>query len=263
MCGIDFWEEAVNSEIARRGIVISATDVNFERGSSRYGNGFGFDNRSPQCPSPKSFSVSVPWENPLARAIHIHSSRSERRILLQSRLVILWVSRCWTPFRLRIRCFDAASGHICGHYSTLPSSHVISTGLETTSERAIVYGGFADVWGGILGSEKVCVKVLRIRPAHEGGHKSALEVRDIRDFLYFSLALMLSKPFYREPVVWKRLRHPNVVPFLGVTMTQLQLVSEWMTNGTLTEYVNMKPHVDRISLVSLLPHRIVDRTEFR
>jgi len=114
------------------------------------------------------------------------------------------------------------------------------------------------VWEGMLGSEKVCVKVLRTRPAHEGDHKSASAVCDIRDFLCFSLVLMLYKPFYREAVARKRLRHPNVIPFLGVTMTQLQLVSEWMPNRTLTKYVNTKPHVDRISLVSVLPHRIVD-----
>jgi len=88
--------------------------------------------------------------------------------------------------------------HISGHYNILPSPHTLSTGLKTTSECAIAYGGFADVWEGMLGSEKVCVKVLRIRPAHEGDHKSALAVCDIRDFLCFSLVLMLHKPFYRD-----------------------------------------------------------------
>ena len=68
-----------------------------------------------------------------------------------------------------------------------------------------------------------------------------------------SLALTLCKPFYGEAVVWKRLKHPNVVPFLGVTTTPLQLVSRWMPNGTITEYVKAKPHVNRISLVRMPP----------
>jgi len=87
---------------------------------------------------------------------------------------------------------------------------------------------------------------------YEGDHKSTLAVCDIRDFLRVSLALMLYKPFYREAVVWKRLRHPNVVPFLGVTTTQLQLISKWVPDDTLTDYA------DRIGLVGAPPHRMVN-----
>ena len=58
--------------------------------------------------------------------------------------------------------------------------------------------------------------------------------------------------------MWKRLRHPNVVPFLGVTNTPLQFVSEWMPNGTLTHYVRNSPDANRISLVSpFSPIRLV------
>ena len=73
---------------------------------------------------------------------------------------------------------------------------------------------------------------------------------------------MLPKPLYGEAVVWKRLRHPNVVPFLGVSPVSLQLVSRWAPNGTLTEYVSARPHVDRISLVSAMARWTVDSTEF-
>ena len=51
--------------------------------------------------------------------------------------------------------------------------------------------------------------------------------------------------------MWKKLRHPNVVPFVGVTQNPLQFVSEWMPNGTLTEYVSENPDANRIGLVSL------------
>ena len=53
--------------------------------------------------------------------------------------------------------------------------------------------------------------------------------------------------------MWKRMRHPNVVPFIGITQNPLQFVSEWMPNGTLTEYVNQYPSANRIGLVSLTP----------
>ena len=50
--------------------------------------------------------------------------------------------------------------------------------------------------------------------------------------------------------MWKRLKHPNVVPFLGVTIDPFQFVSEWMPNGTLTHYVTKNPGANRIALVS-------------
>lgn len=48
----------------------------------------------------------------------------------------------------------------------------------------------------------------------------------------------------------KRLIHPNVVPFIGVTFEPAQIVSEWMTGGDLTTYVTSNPQANRIALVS-------------
>ena len=50
--------------------------------------------------------------------------------------------------------------------------------------------------------------------------------------------------------MWKRLRHPNIVPFIGVTTDPLQIISEWMPNGTLMEFVERNPGASRIGLVS-------------
>ena len=52
--------------------------------------------------------------------------------------------------------------------------------------------------------------------------------------------------------MWKRLRHPNIVGFIGVTQNPLQLVLEWMPNGTLTEYLGENPGANRLGLVSFL-----------
>jgi serine/threonine protein kinase len=45
--------------------------------------------------------------------------------------------------------------------------------------------------------------------------------------------------FCREGVVWKHLRHPNVLPLLGVTVSERRfaMVSEWMENGDINEFV--------------------------
>ena len=53
--------------------------------------------------------------------------------------------------------------------------------------------------------------------------------------------------------MWKKLRHPNIVPFIGVTTDPLQSVWEWMSNGTLTEFIEENPGANRIGLVSPSP----------
>ena len=52
--------------------------------------------------------------------------------------------------------------------------------------------------------------------------------------------------------MWSALRHPNVLPLLGATMigTQHVMVSEWMTNGNINEFVKAHPDADRLRLVS-------------
>ena len=56
---------------------------------------------------------------------------------------------------------------------------------------------------------------------------------------------------FREALMWKRLMHPNIVPFVGVTTDPPQIVSKWMPGGNLTTYIKLNPHRDRVSLVSL------------
>ena len=59
--------------------------------------------------------------------------------------------------------------------------------------------------------------------------------------------------------MWKRLEHRNIVPFLGITPDPLQLISEWMPGGDLTEYIKKYPGADRLDLASI-PPVVFDRT---
>ena len=59
--------------------------------------------------------------------------------------------------------------------------------------------------------------------------------------------------------MWKHLAHPNIVPFFGITPTPLQLVSEWIPNGDLTEYIKNHSGADRLSLVGI-PSIVFDHT---
>jgi hypothetical protein len=57
--------------------------------------------------------------------------------------------------------------------------------------------------------------------------------------------------FCREGVAWKHLRHPNVLPLLGVTVSERRfaMVSEWMEHGNIIEFVGKDKDVNRTELV--------------
>lgn len=57
---------------------------------------------------------------------------------------------------------------------------------------------------------------------------------------------------YQEALIWKRLKHPNIVQFIGITSKPLQIISEWMPGGNMTVYINSNPRAGRITLVSSL-----------
>ena len=53
--------------------------------------------------------------------------------------------------------------------------------------------------------------------------------------------------------MWKFLKHPNIVPLLGVTIAPLQLISSWMSSGNLLTYIQRNPDADRLCLVGVYP----------
>ncbi|KAF9785472.1 kinase-like domain-containing protein [Thelephora terrestris] len=117
---------------------------------------------------------------------------------------------------------------ICGHHAILPSSYILSRDLTRVGDDPVVFGGFSDLWEGTHSGIKVCIRHLRVP-------------EQIRE--------PVEKAFYKEAIMWKRFRHPNVVAFIGVTRNPLQFVSEWVPNGTLTQYVNKNPGANRIGLL--------------
>ena len=53
--------------------------------------------------------------------------------------------------------------------------------------------------------------------------------------------------------MWKRLDHKAIVPFLGITTTPLQLISEWMSGGNLTKHIGKHLNANRLSLAGVPP----------
>ena len=52
--------------------------------------------------------------------------------------------------------------------------------------------------------------------------------------------------------MWKHLKHPNIVPLIGVTVTvPFWLFSGWMSGGDLLSYVRENPNADQLGLVGV------------
>ncbi|PPR05072.1 hypothetical protein CVT24_010259 [Panaeolus cyanescens] len=96
-------------------------------------------------------------------------------------------------------------------------------------------GGFSEIWKGTLHKQVVCVKILKMYQT--------------------SNPRRIMKAVSREAVLWGHLSHVNVLPFYGVYCVQedsndrMCLVSPWMDGGTVNEYLERNPDVDRFALV--------------
>ncbi|KAK7019396.1 hypothetical protein VNI00_018085 [Paramarasmius palmivorus] len=100
-------------------------------------------------------------------------------------------------------------------------------GVTKLGEHPVAGGGFGDIWKGHLGSgQLVCLKVVKV-------------------YLMSDLKRSM-KEYLREAIIWRQLRHPNVLPCLGLyylddTQQRVCLVSPWMDNGNLVEYIRAHP----------------------
>ncbi|KAK1233933.1 Rho guanine nucleotide exchange factor [Marasmius sp. AFHP31] len=98
--------------------------------------------------------------------------------------------------------------------------------VERIGERPIDGGGFGDVWKGKIDDQLVCLKVVKV-----------YLMSDVQKLL---------KEYMREAILWQQLRHPNLLPFMGMyyldeTREQLCLVSPWMDRGNLVKYLKGTP----------------------
>ena len=63
-----------------------------------------------------------------------------------------------------------------------------------------------------------------------------------------------SQKFFQEAVAWRHLRHPNILPLLGINLDpekrRFALVSEWMVHGNINEFLKMSKGINRVQLVS-------------
>ncbi|KZT27470.1 kinase-like protein [Neolentinus lepideus HHB14362 ss-1] len=107
-----------------------------------------------------------------------------------------------------------------------PPALLLQAKVELVDRDPIAWGGFADVYLGILKGRHVAVKRLR---AHQLAATDAIHLR---------------KALLREAIIWHQLQHDNILPFLGIDCDSITsmfcMVSPWMKNGTIINFLHRK-----------------------
>ncbi|KAJ8083329.1 hypothetical protein PM082_009201 [Marasmius tenuissimus] len=109
--------------------------------------------------------------------------------------------------------------------------------VKRIGDHPVAAGGFGDVWKGTIGDsgELVCLKVVKVY------------LKSDRE--------KLTNEYQREAILWRQMKHPNVLPFLGIYQLeqaqQLCLISPWMEKGNLVQFLNTtkREDVDHYMLV--------------
>ncbi|QRV89048.1 Tyrosine kinase catalytic domain protein [Ceratobasidium sp. AG-Ba] len=106
--------------------------------------------------------------------------------------------------------------------------------LDRCERNPISGGGFGGVFRGRLATGKrIAIKCPRLHLWQDAATGKVL------------------KRVVREIHAWSCLNHPNILELLGLAQFrgQIAMVSPWMNNGSLLEYINRNPSVDRYTLL--------------
>ena len=111
------------------------------------------------------------------------------------------------------------------------------------------------MWKSEYKGRNVAVKVLRMYSTSD-----LAKIRRVGPHILSQVSvgrlILGMQGFCREVVTWAALRHPNVLSLLGIVMDndQLAMMSEWMTNGNIREFVGTHREANRFELVRSRPN---------
>ncbi|PBK62612.1 kinase-like protein, partial [Armillaria solidipes] len=107
---------------------------------------------------------------------------------------------------------------------------LVLRGFKKTGDHAFAVGHFGELWRGEIEGVEVAVKQARIFASDNNIKKVLRQVR-------------------REAIIWRQCDHPNVLPFYGIYRdsdpSTYCLVSPFMVNGSLRQYINKTNDPDR------------------
>ena len=145
---------------------------------------------------------------------------------------------------------------ICGTRMTLPTSYSLPFPLPKSDDLPLTNGGSCDVYRVTLPGLEVCVKRVRVA---QNIQQEVAKVHFFTPSFPLHTTTNGTQAFCKEAVIWKNLKHPNVLPLLGVTTTPFQLISNWVSGGNLLGYVQQHPDADQLRLVGVPSLMIVQR----
>ena len=124
--------------------------------------------------------------------------------------------------------------------------HIPDRSWESTDGDC--YGGQATVSQCTYKGRQVAIKVPDV---YLTNFDSILSVSILLMCTFHWFRLNKLQGFCREAIAWKHLQHPNILPLLGVTLAgqRFAMVSEWMVNGKICDFIQDNPNVNRTELV--------------
>ena len=115
--------------------------------------------------------------------------------------------------------------------------------------------GYTDLWKREWNGQGVAVKALRFSPYDDRSKTTKVTIPFFCQFSRISMgAHNRLQRLCKEVLLWKRLNHPNVLPFYGASMSDNRfcMVSPWMDSGNIIGYSRKNPEANRLRLVSLV-----------
>ncbi|KAK7434634.1 hypothetical protein VKT23_020100 [Stygiomarasmius scandens] len=172
-------------------------------------------------------TVHEPWEN-LKSELQIGWASAVMELLLME------LSNSGTKDHHRRICLKCLR-HLAKQFGVLPPSLWMRDVVCTESYPVSFNGQFSDIYKGTHEGKPVCLKVMRHVRATGGTMTTSRRRKD----------------FCHEAVVWTLLNHSNVLRFLGANTELfhplLCLISPWMPNGNVMEYLRENPAHNRLS----------------
>jgi serine/threonine protein kinase len=148
--------------------------------------------------------------------------------------------------RDRVKLFNELC-KTCSRHRVIPKSmHIPDCSTDATQVQYT--GGFSNVSQSTYEGHRVAIKVLHV---YSNNLNAVLSVSGPTIYFVALAHMNSSQGFCREVVAWKHLRHPNILPLLGVTVSEnrFAMVSEWMDNGNINEFVRKDYDANRTALV--------------
>ncbi|KIK54725.1 hypothetical protein GYMLUDRAFT_176737, partial [Collybiopsis luxurians FD-317 M1] len=125
--------------------------------------------------------------------------------------------------------------HLSKRFQTLPSSLIVDD-VKREGQNYVAGGGFAVI----------------LRLAIEQDEKTRAEIR---------------KQFCHEALVWRQLKHPNILPLLGVNTDLFSpsfcLISPWMENRDIITYLRRNPQHSLPSVVRAPDPYLIQCSNYR